>query len=623
MTTGRWRTFRLCSALCVATGPGGAAGAQIFHNSVLDAQSKAAMQQYESVKAAHLAYIDSRVVEIDKQQATLVAAANEAIIAERDFAVTTILGEDERAGAPDRLRGEVGERLAEIIPGLVVSCITKPCLPSGTHTPDYARVRKALESFDQTPDPLARTSSEILDDEAKLLKLLAGKKPTNGRTPPATGWSLAWFCREALPVDQDAQERLLSDELVGKMGMTGPDANEFLGEASTKCGQIADGREPFGFEGITDPNMLRALRALGGWGDDAAPEKAPGDPTGLAAGLGPRILRVRAEAGKLKLELKDAEAVARGFRTKRDALLERWTTDRIAADLQRVANCAAALLQEKAKEGAQAPQTGCLKDAGGEPREGFETLFSALGFLTGLADLGPEIERLREEEAFEVVQYLADPAGTHSEAQKACAPAAPGTTPPATRTDAEKEADKRVVRLCLTDAVVRTAGIVERAGEIRDGVPGRIAELAVLLADAEMKAAAIRLRSAALAERAGNLDAQRRALLAEVKALMAIDSDLDRAARDPARLDRGVIRLAESFEHDRLDYQQQVVRYGFIGQRAFAQRERAIISARYAISDALLSTIASSTEGGIKTEQVVGVVSALGLTAVGITEAVK
>jgi hypothetical protein len=175
--------------------------------------------------------------------------------------------------------------------------------------------------------------------------------------------------------------------------------------------------------------------------------------------------------------------------------------------------------------------------------------------------------------------------------------------------------------LCITDALVQTLGVVDRLGKIREGIPGKIAGLAVMLAEAQLESATIRLRAAALARRAANLEGQRRALLAELQSLMQAYSDGTNAGA--AMVDRGVFRLGPSVSLGRVDYEKLVAQYGFIGQREFAERERAITAARYEVADALLGTIGAAAESGIRPGDIAGLLSALGVTTLAITEAVQ
>lgn len=616
--TKRAACARIGLSICVVVMLQTQAQAQIFYNSVLDARTKAALKHYETSKTAHLAYLDSRAAEIEEQQAILAAAATETVIAERDFTVATVLGEDERASAAGRLSGTVAGRINAIVPGVLIlgSCTEKDCRNGSVQaTADYENVRTILLTLDEPrSDGIRLPPSRIVAMEATLTKKLNGKQPTGGRPLPTQGWSLGWFCRNVFPTDTASQQRFLDDVLIRQESIPALEANLFAGLASTTCDEIAEYRLQSPRLSIANPETRRALSALGGWGDDAGDLAAgsPDEPTMPALELGRQILLVRMRAQALKTELQSAEAVARGLKKQRDELVKRSTTDKTADELRQTAGCIAKLLGDETS-------SECMPDASGATKEQLDTLFSVGAFMSELASAGPELQRIRQGEAFEVVQYLSDPK-LRTTAETQCVAAPPGTPAPAALSDAQKS----LVRLCLTDAVVRTVGVLERAAEIRDGVPGAIAGLAVQLADAEMKAASIRLRAAAVAERANSLDAQRRALLSEVKSLMEIrEGDLRSAVKDPARLDRGVFHLAQSFGGARRAYQIEVVRYGFIGQREFAKRERVIAAGRYAISDALLETIGSSTEGGIKWEQVTGIVSALGLTAVGVTEASK
>lgn len=601
------------------------ASAQLVYNAGLDARAKAALEQYEASKKAHLAYLDSRLGEVDQQQAVLTNAATEALIAERDRLATTILGEDERKEAAGRLRGAIAARMDAIIPELITAqgCTENGCrggkLIRGA---DFDRVRAVLPQLDAPrSDNLRLAESELQLTEAELTKLLGQRRPTGDRRLPAAGWSLGWFCRDVFPRQTEQIDAFKQEMLVGREGLNATDAHNFVLVASGRCPQIAAAHFAPRFEDIRNRSTRRALLALGGWGDDdsGAPvdEARSVDPILPTAELGRQILVVRTRTAALKLELETANAIARALKKKRDDLIKAWATNASQDELDRVASCITQLLGDRA-------EAACVKDASGATDHSVESLFSAITVLTNLADAGPDLQRIRQEEAFEVVQYLTDPIALRAKAQASCFPVPPGAALAAAAPATEDEAEDRLRRLCITDAVVRTAGIVERAGEIRRGVPGEIAALAVQLADAELKAANIRLRAAALADRAASLDAQRRALLGEIKSLMEVFvGDAQAANTDRARLDRGVYRLADSFGHGRLGYEVEAVRYGFIGQREFGQRERAIATGRYAISDALLSTLASSTAGGIKPEQVAGIIATVGLTTVGVLEAVK
>lgn len=597
--------LRVSLALFVVCASTATIDAQVFYNSVLDSRTKAALAQYEATKAVHIAYLDSRVAEIDKHQATLAAAASEAIIAERDRKVAAVLGEDQRVDAADRLRRDVGSRLNAIVPGLVVICPKAPCR-TGAAVPgaDYDKIRDALMSLDAPDDTLRLVPRVLTAREQQLATLLGGEQP--GRIE-GTPWTLGWFCRVVFPTNNPQDAIILRNRLIQQHHLSSSNADKFMAFASTSCDEIAENRLAPSLSDIADAGRRETLLALSGFGGSAADE----DATLMAVQLGRRIADIQTKAAALKSEIEGAEAIARGLKEQRDGLVKRWTTDATAAELAQVASCIAALLDDNRS-------AACKADASGATAEQFDTLFSAIAFLTTIADAGPELQRIREEEAFEVVQYLANPTQTRAEAEKQCKP---GTGPaPAAINDAQKE----LVRLCLTDAVVRLVNIGERAGEISKGVPGRIAAFAVQIADADLKAEGIRLRARALAERANNLDAQRRALLRQAKSLMEVlDGDAGEAGNDSARLDRAVFRLADVIGRQQMDYELPVARYGFIGQREFAQRERAVTAGRYAISDALLMTLATSTSGGIKPEQVAGLLSAVGLTAVGITEVAK
>lgn len=139
-----------------------------------------------------------------------------------------------------------------------------------------------------------------------------------------------------------------------------------------------------------------------------------------------------------------------------------------------------------------------------------------------------------------------------------------------------------------------------------------------------MKSAQIRLRAAALARRAANLEGRRSALLSELQSLVPALADVSSGATPtPARLDRAVFRLGESVRLGQADYARLSAEYGFIGQREFAERERAIASARYDIADALLSTLSASSQAGIRPADIAALLSAAGVTALGIKEIVE
>jgi hypothetical protein len=89
----------------------GAANAQLLYDAKLDARAKAAVAQYEESKKAHVALLDARIADIDSQEKGLVEAARRTNLAERDAAVISVLGEDERAHSGERLSGLAASRI--------------------------------------------------------------------------------------------------------------------------------------------------------------------------------------------------------------------------------------------------------------------------------------------------------------------------------------------------------------------------------------------------------------------------------------------------------------------------------------------------------------------------------
>lgn len=601
----------MAEALYIAVGfaaLSGTAHAQLFYNSKLDARAKAALAQYEESKKAHLALLDARIADIGRQESALVDAAVRTNLAERDAAIAEVLGEDERAGAPARLRGITVSRINAIVPGTFDERLAS--------TDQLRAVSNVLETIGSSRvDPLS-VPTQRRAHRVDMIKSQFGKakrKPTHGaKDPPSQDdWTVGWYCRfVVLPFRKSggSDVQFMNQVLVGEAGLPAEEAERAAGHSYNYCKEIAEPLIPPELpEGFQSDQAKFAMMALAGWKKDGSGIKLDAGEAAIrpALRLGLRIREVADETAALKKELAEAEAKAKRLKEERDKLVKLLGSNEIEAQLQVVTCFVLHVVGDDS----------CPPEVAQEMPKALGSLGEVREELLKLTALGPELDRLKQEAVFDIIRHLGDPSALHALAAAGCKP---GENPP---DDPEKRA--ALGRVCVTDAVMRGLGLIDQAGKIRQGIPGKVAELAVTLADAELHAATVRQRAAALADRAANLDGQRRALIAELQSLMLAYDDANSPAATSGRIDRGIVRLAQSVETGRANEERLTVRYGFIGQREFAQRERAIAAARYAMSDALLATMQASAAGGIKPEAVAQILGGLGLGANGIAEVVK
>lgn len=601
----------LAGTLCVAVafaGLSGTAQAQLLYDSKLDMRAKAALAQYEEAKKAHLALLDARIADIDRQEKGLVDAAVRTNLAERDAAIVEILGEDERASARARLRGITVSRINAIVPDTFDANLAE--------TKQLKAVADVLTSIGNSrADPLSVPTQRLAQrvDMIKNRFRDAKRKPTHGvpNAPSQADWTVGWYCRfVVLPYIVPGGDQQLLEILKNETGLPAKDAEDAARDSYNYCSEIAEPlMEPKLPDGFQSAQARFAMMALAGWktADSGITIDSTEAAIRPALRLGVRIREVADQTAALKAELAEAEAKAKRLKEERDKLKKLLSGNEYEAQLQRVTCFVRDIVGD----------AGCPEKVIAEAPKPLASLAEVRDALLQLTALGPELDKLKQDEVFDIIRYLGDPAGLRTLAVTHCQPG----QPPAD--DAAKLELEDRVRLCTTDAVMRGLGLIDQAGKIRQGIPGKVAELAVTLADAELHATAVRQRASALADRAANLEGQRRALIAELRSLKLAYDDANSAAATPGRIDRGIVRLAQSVDSGRAAEERLVVRYGFIGQREFADRERAIAAARYAMSDALLATLQASAAGGLKPEAVGQILAGLGLSARGITEIVE
>jgi len=167
---------------------------------------------------------------------------------------------------------------------------------------------------------------------------------------------------------------------------------------------------------------------------------------------------------------------------------------------------------------------------------------------------------------------------------------------------------------------METLRLLDQARDVAAARPGHLAELAILIADAEGRVADAQARSNALTRRIDNLAAQRQALAAEVRLLLDARSRLGVDNVDP----RGPLLVyAHSYDVGRLVHRKFADRQQLIKLEGFNDREEQVVRARYAIADRLLGTVGTAAASGLKPQDAARFLAAVGVTTLGISEAAK
>jgi hypothetical protein len=633
----RWSRAKFLVSVSFGLSLSGAAQAQVFYNEKLDAQAKAAMTEYQAMRDTHLAMLKAREAGVTALSQRVDEAVVAAVRAERDLEVVRVL---ER---PLARQGDIPSRQEELdalltgriqaISGLTLAQLRAPDVDFRRELIDRAgivttgreghayrpsvvfgeaaaqRVMGEDHQFFDGPRPPAQVPAER--DRPK-----GGERVVPGDKPE--GFTYATFCETVPDIlgmsgaqQGEAFAALRADPRLKDLEDPVPRVRIAQRLLNQICPHFHAARR---LKAKTGPgyNQLKALAGIG-----LSPEDI-GDSTGLdAIDLGLSIGQLRSDLGLANAEVKKAQGELKRLKEAQKAL-KKAMEDRSASDVQAAAARIVGIVgKPPSAPAAPVALAGTAEPASGSQAQPAAASDSCSGPVTlacarqtaeayGLASF----DKARESALFEIAALLADPQARADAAKANCGPPA---------ADVSDEQIAQATRICLTKSAMDILALRDRAADIAAGRPGELAELAVLITDAQMRVAVAEAKAAALTKRIDNLDAQRAALVNELNILLQAKTHLDQG-RDyrVALLDYG-----RSVDKGRLAYERAGDQFTLIALNEFAAREEQVVKGRYALIDGLVATITSSTAAGLKPQELAAFLSAIGVSTLGIAEAAQ
>ncbi len=582
---GRLLTFVLLASTSVP------AGAQIFYNKGADERAKAALDEYRASRDAHLRIFKTRRDALATRGRALDDAIAGAIRAERDWEVAELL-ELQPAAQTIRVTRKVDERLLQIT-GLSYGEIQNAILNGGSAN-GLLLAKAGLEVRDKSGLLPPQIPSGFTFDEKNAKKWLSSYPSAYEKLSGTTGagkGTMRAFCEQKVissPLNNNpvksAGEVLA---VITPLGIARPVDVALV--VTGICGSLVTHIRSDAAR--QDSGANSALRALAGY---ALPIDDP-MPMSESVRLGQDLTRLQARLDEADAEIDTQKARAEELKKNRKAVKDAAEAAAKSGAKATVTDAAAGLARAIGK----APDNAAI----GKACEGELTLSCAREVAEALGAVS--FDRLRASVAVEIAGYLADPVALAQAAKDKC-----GTVP----------ASEEAKRVCLAHAGLETLRVLDQANEVSSGRPGQLAELAILITDAESRVADAQAKSTALIREIGNLDAQRRALVGEAELLRQARLALAANVNDPRA---AVLILARSYEEGRLTYQQNADRAQLLKLEGFNDREEEAVTGRYAIVDGLLQTVSSATAAGLKPEDAARFLAAIGVTTLGISEAVK
>lgn len=654
----KWTRARLLVGVSLGLSFPSAAQAQLLYNAKLDAQAKAALTEYQTMRDAHLAILKDREAAIAALSDKVDRAVIAAVQAERDREVVEVLARPETGAAAvvtrreeldslledriqqlsglttARLRASSGEqrRLLDRA-GIATSGIQEEAYRPVVVFGDAEAIAVMGEAHQRYFDKPKPTGPAAGDRRPGATIAGGGRRPgSSGVTTDPAGsprpqpFTYAEFCKSvpntvgATPAQQKGHfDSLMADTRLAAIP-EGPRKDVAIRLLYPICPRLNEADRQNQLAAGASAGELSPLKALAGIGLTYADV---GDSDALeAVDLGLSIEQLRAELALAKASVKSAQDELKTLKREQKALQEAMkggSAVDVAAAATRLLNIVGKPPSQTAAPPAALAggDSAATTDADAEadaapavdPCSGPVTLACAslLAESYGLANF----ERARESALIEIAGLLADPKARADAAKANCSPPGPNVN------DAQMA---QATRICLTRSAMDLLGVGDRAADIAAGRPGELAALAVRIADAQMRIAMAEAKSAALTRRIDNLNAQRAALVNELNILLQAKAYLDEKGSDyrVALLDFG-----RSVDRGRLAYERASDQFSLIALSDFAAREAQVVKGRYALIDGLLTTITSSTGSGIKPAEIASFLSAIGVTTLGIAEAAQ
>ncbi|WP_373928457.1 hypothetical protein QTN93_15075 [Sphingomonas aerolata] len=561
---------------------------QFLYNQKADDQAKAALDEYRTSRDAHLGIFKTRRDTLTTLANRLDEAITASVRADRDAVVIEVLDLSPTAQV-ERLKDKTDRRLESITGFKRSELVTAAPASTIGILLDGAGLGPRIEGV----RPFIMPSSFSEESAQNLLKDFPGAHEKLLASAGAGGsFFYKDFCHKQVIRDPAANPPVkpLLDVIAIIRGLGIEPPVPVAAQVTAICNDVvkSDASQIV----LPADEKYNALKGLAGY-------ELSSDLTMLttseAVMLGQNLSALKGELDKAKGEIKAQASKAAPLKAARAAL-------------------------EKARENGAWDQVSKLADdlakALGKPDQGGDATASEPacgGKITmqcardvaeqlGLVDF----DRLRASVAAEIAGYLADPDALAKATESKCGK--PGVLTDETR------------RVCLAFAGMETLRLLDQARDVAARRPGQIAELAILITSAESRIADAQARSTGLVRRIDNLAAQRQALVTEVRLLSDAREPLDRSdvdARGP------LLVFARSYDEGRLPYDRLFDRQQLLKLQSFNDREEQVVRARYAIADGLLQTVSTATASGLKPEDAAGFLSAIGITTLGITEAVK
>jgi hypothetical protein len=588
------------------------ATAQALYSAKLNAQAKLALEEYTALRKSQVAELDARIAEIDTEEAALKAAIRARGQVQRDLAVVRAL---EPKGAAERDKQLIAVSDARF------NTITEESI-SG-----FVANKNAINLlYPIRPDAMATSiTPDANANRAVFTRYLTGgtesgaaflQQPLGGKAAPQGGWTLDKFCKAF-------QNNIDSGNLRSALG-AGDGSDRWQGFIALMRIQGHDRCAPFQKNAVDVTGLSPQLRFLA-TGKPSGDQKDPG-PTGKML----RILDWQAQglAERLVTIKKQQEAANADAKTLSDdlaCLQTHWSSNRPEKSLQSIAAAITATASGKplpvdsppvefAAGSTDAAIQQCRIDAEQARAKEKQVTEDEMAKLSvgeiiaqaeAIAEVGDAMDSLRAGPLYEIFGYLADPTKAREAADKDCRPLAAavvGATP----------ATPEQNRLCATLAVVDSLNLIDRGAKIKEGYPGAIAALKVRLPAAQLQADLLRSQAAALAAQSANVEARRKAILAELGLLMKAWQNAAPADGAPGVKMR-TLKLARSFDKGRLPQEELAAVYPMIALRGWTERERLTLKARHEIADAGLAILIESSASGLKPEEISSFLTAFGV----------
>lgn len=635
-----WRlTFGLSGSMLLCSAP---AQAQFLHNPQAEEQANAALDEYHSTRNAHLALFKARSDALAAMATRLEAAIATALRSERDATIVDVLQAPraQRAGA---LGEQIDERISAIVGGdgnaKLLKNTTDPLLEALLNRADITSRINGRRPFVFTdPSRFDETEAARIIGEAHARITAATAGPGTFKYQDLCINRLIRAATPAAPRGVIGVAQMVAE--LKLMGLTASlpadkDLKQIAFDLAVVCGRVLEVQEQAQFlEGLKQaPRNYQPFISLAGYA--VASDQYNGAPS-VAIRMGQTLFALKDELDTARNDVKTATDLAKKLKDQQTALKEAANRGAKAEITKYACELVKLIGTPMIEEGAAS--LSCLdKDKAGTTGEATALAGSVIPVATITAPPAPaaaddlksidlceqrvtlgcartiaeelglaSFDRLRAEIAYEIAGYLSDPDALANTAAEICKP-----------TDMDGTAKNK--RICMTQAGIETLDLLDQISGIATGQPGRLAELALLITDAENRIADAEARAASLSQQIDNLASQRQALAAELRILLAADHMLEQRA-DPRR---ALLVVARSYDEGRIAFQQGADRQQLLRLAGFNVREEKATRGRYAIADGLLGTVSTATKSGLTSEDAARFLAAIGVTTLGVAEVAK